>query len=84
MRVGSQHSLETRARISRAMMGNHNNPSWSSKPNPVAVTNITTGEEFSSMTEAAQAYKCSVTNIYNACSGYGGQQTAAGCKWDFN
>jgi hypothetical protein len=49
----------------------------------VAVKNLTTGEVFQSLTEAAKAFGCSVTNIFNACSGYGGQRTAAGCSWEF-
>lgn len=83
MKVGSTHSPESRKKISKAMKGNHNNPSWSKKPVAVAVKNMTTGEVFQSLTEAAKAFGCSVTNIFNACSGYGGQRTAAGCSWEF-
>ena len=84
MRVGSVHTAESKAKISESMKGNHNNPSWSKKAQPVAVRNVTTGESFSSLTDAATVYNCSVTNIFNACAGYGGQQTAAGCSWAFN
>ena len=83
MRVGSVHSAESKAKISESMKGNHNNPSWSKKSEPVAVRNVTTGESFYSLSAAAEAYDCSVTNIFNACAGYGGQQTAAGCSWAF-
>lgn len=84
MRIGSVHSAESKAKISESMKGNHNNPSWSKKSEPVAVHNVTTGESFHSLSAAAEAYNCSVTNIFNACSGYCGQQTAAGCFWEFN
>ena len=84
MRIGSIHSAESKAKISKSMKGNHNNPSWSKKSEPVAVRNVTTGESFHSLSAAAEAYDCSVTNIFNACSSYGGQQTAAGCFWEFN
>ena len=84
MRVGSVHTAESKAKISKSMKGNHNNPSWSKKAQPVTVHNVTTGEFFSSLTEAAIVYNCSVTNIFNACSGYGGQRTASGCHWEFN
>ena len=84
MRIGSVHSAESKAKISESMKGNHNNPSWSKKSEPVAVRNITTGESFYSLSAAAEAYNCSVTNIFNACSSYRGQQTAAGCFWEFN
>ena len=84
MRIGSVHSAESKAKISESMKGNHNNSSWSKKLEPVAVRNVTTGESFHSLSAAAEAYNCSVTNIFNACSNYGGQQTAAGCFWVFN
>ena len=84
MRIGSVHSAESKAKISESMKGNHNNPFWSKKPEPVAVRNVTTGESFHSLSAAAEAYNCSVTNIFNACSSYRGQQTAAGCFWEFN
>ena len=84
MRIGSVHSAESKAKISESMKGNHNNPFWSKKSEPVAVHNITTGESFYSLSAAAEAYNCSVTNIFNACSSYRGQQTAAGCFWEFN
>ena len=84
MRIGSVHSAESKAKISESMKGNHNNPFWSKKSEPVAVRNVTTGESFHSLSAAAEAYNCSVTNIFNACSSYGGQQTAAGCFWEFN
>lgn len=84
MRIGSVHSAESKAKISESMKWNKNNPFWTKKPEPVAVRNITTGETFRSLSAAAEAYDCSVANIFNACSGYGGQQTAAGCAWAFN
>ena len=84
MRIGSVHSAESKAKISESMKGNHNNPSWSKKSEPVAVRNVTTGESFHSLSAAAEAYNCSVTNIFNACSSYRGQQTAVGCFWEFN
>lgn len=84
MRIGSVHTAESKAKISESMKRNHNNPYWSKKTKPVAVRNVTMGESFSSMSAAATAYNCSVTNIFNACANYGGQQTASGCSWEFN
>ena len=66
MRIGSVHSAESKAKISESMKGNHNNPFWSKKSEPVAVRNITTGESFHSLSAAAfRENECLYSDLFH-------------------
>ena len=68
---GFKHSEETLKKMSVSHKGKCT----------IKVINITTGEIFNSVTEAAIAYSSSTTNISKACRGK--RKIAGGCSWSY-
>lgn len=75
---GKQHNSETRKLISERLLGKYTGKnSCFHRP----VINLDTGEKFDTATEAANAYRVTVSTLTKTCRGV--QKRTANCRWAY-
>ena len=82
---GWKHSASTKEKISAVTKGKRKSALTRQKMRKAhdqrAVRNVTTGEEYGGVREAAEAVHVSPASVSRACNGQ--QKTAAGCRWEY-